>query len=252
MTASVYIVTGASRGLGFKTATKLLSAPYSANVVAVARTEEALKKLVEQFPNQVACVAGDISNYDVGVKAVNTAIEKFGQLDGIVFNAAVIGPVAPIAEVEIEQFKKSFDINFFSSLVTLKAAIPYLRKSKGHVVFVSSIASGEAHYYGWEAYGSSKACVNHLAATLAEEEPEIFAIAIDPGVMDSDMQKEIRSEHGSNMKPWHIEYLNKVKADGSIASTEGPAEVMSKIVVKGPSELNGSYHVFDEEVFTKY
>ncbi|KAK7207961.1 short-chain dehydrogenase [Myxozyma melibiosi] len=250
--APVYIVTGASRGLGKNTAELLLAAPTSANIVAVARTEASLSELASKYPGQVETVCGDLSDYSTGVKAVEAAIAKFGKLDGIVFNAAVIAPVATVGTVDIDEFKKLFDINYFSSLVTMKAALPHLKKTKGHVVFVSSIASHEAHYYGWEAYGASKACVDHLAATLAVEEPELFFVSIDPGVMDSDMQKEIREKHGSKMKEDHIEYLMKVKETGSILSTAGPANVISTLVVKGPLELNGQYHVFDSEVLSPY
>ncbi|KAK9318090.1 hypothetical protein V1522DRAFT_396743 [Lipomyces starkeyi] len=255
MTASdapVFIVTGASRGLGYNIAEKLLAAPISAKVVAVARSEAGMATLAQEYPGQVEYVTGDLANYDTGVKAVQTAIEKFGSLSGIVFNAAVISPVATIATTDIEAFKKLFDVNFFSILTTLKAAIPYLRESKGKVVLVSSEASYESHFYGWEAYGSSKACVNHLAATLAGEEPDIFAISVDPGVMDSAMQQEIREQYGNKMKGEHHEYLIKIKEDGSIPSTNPPATVISNLVVQGPMELSGTYYAFNSPTLSPY
>ncbi|KAK9450261.1 uncharacterized protein V1518DRAFT_413392 [Limtongia smithiae] len=251
-TTPVILVTGASRGLGYNIAEKLLRAPCKAKVVAVARSEGGLKELEGKYPGQFVYTTGDLSDYETGVKAVKLAIEKFGYLSGIVFNAAVIAPVAKIADVNIADFKKLFDINFFSSLVTLKAAIPYLRESKGNVVFVSSEASMESHFYGWEAYGSSKACVNHLAATLAVEEPDILAFSVDPGVMDSAMQQEIREKHGGAMTTQHIEYLVNVKENGTIASTDPPATVISNMVLTGPKELNGSYHAFNSEILSPF
>ncbi|KAK9468928.1 hypothetical protein V1512DRAFT_258244 [Lipomyces arxii] len=251
MTATpVYIVTGASRGLGFNVAKRLLG--QASKVVAVARTEAGMAQLAEEFPGQVEYVTGDLADYATGEKAVKVAAEKFGGIDGIVFNAAVIHPVATIANTDINEFKRLFDINFFSILTTLKPAMPYLRESKGNVVFVSSEASYESHFYGWEAYGSSKACVNHLAATLAVEEPDVFAISVDPGVMDSAMQAEIREKHGTNMKQDHIDYLNKVKEDGSIPSIDPPASVIVSMVTKGPAELNGTYYAFNSPTLSPF
>ncbi|KAK9478870.1 hypothetical protein V1514DRAFT_329998 [Lipomyces japonicus] len=250
--SSVFIVTGASRGLGFNIAEKLLSAPISANVVAVARSQIGLAKLSKKFPGQVESVVGDISDYKTGSKAVKTAIETFGKINGIVFNAAVIHPISTIAETDINEFKKLFDINFFSILATLKDAIPYLRQSKGRVLLVSSEASYESHFYGWEAYGSSKACVNHLAATLAVEEPDITAVSVDPGVMDTSMQEEIRTQHGGSMRSDHYEYLAKIKEEGTIEPTNAPATVISNLVVHAPKELSGKYHAFNSPELAQY
>ncbi|KAK9456683.1 hypothetical protein V1511DRAFT_495004 [Dipodascopsis uninucleata] len=248
----VFIVTGASRGLGYNIAEKLLSEPVSAKVVGVARSAAGMTTLKEKYPSQFEYVTGDLSDFETSIKTAKTAVEKFGTINGIVFNAAVISPVATVANLDINAFKKLFDINYFSILVMLKEAMPYLRKTNGKVVFVSSEASLETHFHGWQAYGSSKACLNHLAVTLTAEEPDIFAISIDPGVMDSAMQAEIRSDHGSQMKGEHHDYLLKIKEDGSIPSINPPATVISNLVVKGFKELNGQYLQFNAPSLSSY
>lgn len=72
-----------------------------------------------------------------------------------------------------------------------KAAIPILHESYGCVVFTSSGASTGA-YSTWGAYGASKAAINHFARQLAVEEPKVISIAVRPGVVDTDMQRQIR------------------------------------------------------------
>jgi NAD(P)-dependent dehydrogenase (short-subunit alcohol dehydrogenase family) len=76
-------------------------------------------------------------------------------------------------------------------LQQIKEAIPYLRSSRGSVIFVSSGAATNA-YSGWSAYSASKAAINSIAQSLALEEPTITSLAIRPGVVDTEMQNDIR------------------------------------------------------------
>lgn len=106
-------------GLGYHIAEMLLSAPVSANVVAVARTESDLRKLSAAYPGHVEYVSGDLADPKTSEDAVAKAVEKYGRIDGIVFNAAVIAPVARIADVDVEKFKELFDINFFAEVAAV-------------------------------------------------------------------------------------------------------------------------------------
>lgn len=76
-------------------------------------------------------------------------------------------------------------------LQQIKEAIPHLRSSRGSVIFVSSGAAANA-YSGWSAYSASKAAINSIAQSLALEEPTITTLAIRPGVVDTEMQNDIR------------------------------------------------------------
>lgn len=81
-----------------------------------------------------------------------------------------------------------------------KAALPALRTSAGSILFTSSGVSTGA-YKAWGAYGSSKAAINHLAMQLGCEEPNVTSIAVRPGVVDTDMQRELRDVHFAVMAP---------------------------------------------------
>ncbi|KAK9456684.1 hypothetical protein V1511DRAFT_495010 [Dipodascopsis uninucleata] len=247
--APVIIVTGASRGMGAAMAKMLLS--RSANLVLVARTEEGLKQLAAEYPGQVEYVTGDVSTEEVNKAAVSTAVEKFGSLDGIIFNAAILDPIATVAKANADLWRKLFDINYFSLVLALKEAIPHLRKSKGRVVFISSGASHH-YFYGWGAYGGSKAATDHLCATLAGEEPEITAFSLDPGVMDTDMQKALRETHGSEMKTTEHERFLNLKADGDLSPPEKPGNVAVNLVLKADPELSGKTMRFNAAELAPY
>ena len=80
----VIIVTGASRGLGLAIAHYLLQRSHK--VVAVARSEQPLRELEKQYSGQVAVVAGDLADFSLGQKAVDSATNKWQRLDGVVIN----------------------------------------------------------------------------------------------------------------------------------------------------------------------
>ncbi|KAK9468926.1 hypothetical protein V1512DRAFT_258240 [Lipomyces arxii] len=251
MPAPVILVTGASRGLGACMARQLLSAPISAKVVLVARGEAGLKQISDEFPGQVEYLAGDLASDEVNESAVKLAIEKFGKLDGIIFNAAVLDPIAKVGKADMAAWRKLYDINFFSLVATMKIALPYLKKTKGKVVFISS---GAAHhyFYGWGAYGSSKAATDHLAATLAAEEPDISSVSLDPGVMDTEMQVALREKHGSEMAAQEHDRFLKLKSEGGLSPPEVPGNVAVNLVLKARPEVNGKAYRFDSPEFAAY
>lgn len=79
------------------------------------------------------------------------------------------------------------DVNFFSLLYTIQAALPALRESKGKVIFVSSGASLRGTY-AWGPYAASKAAMNSLCRTLAVEEKDVVSVAVRPGIVDTDVR----------------------------------------------------------------
>ena len=96
----------------------------------------------------------------------------------------------------------------------VKAAIPELRKTRGRILLTSS-GGAIAGYATWGAYGSSKAAMNHLALTLNTEEPDITSIAIRPGVVDTEMQRELREVHHERLDKKDKEKFMSAKASGT-------------------------------------
>ena len=132
-----------------------------------------------------------------------------------------------------------------------KAAIPELRKSKGAIIFTSSGVSTGA-YSTWGAYGGSKAAINHLARQLSVEEPEITSIAVRPGVVDTDMQKQLREVHSAIMAAKDNEKFLGLHAGGKLLKPQQPGNVIAKLALDPPKELNGQYVDWESKELARF
>ena len=127
----IALVTGASRGLGFATA--LVLAREGCRVAVNSRNEEnakaAAEKIVSETGTQAVGLAGDVSEVGVAEKLIEETVSTFGGLDLLVTNAG--GPPAGTFEsFDEEAWQKAIDLSFTSHVRLIRAALPYLRKSK--------------------------------------------------------------------------------------------------------------------------
>lgn len=108
----------------------LLTTTPPNNVVVLARSAEPLQALKTQYPDNVEYIAGDLADHSLGEKAVALAQSRFGRLDGLVLNHGVLGQVSTVANADVEQWKKGFEVNFFSlvSFVSVYSIFTYLRQ----------------------------------------------------------------------------------------------------------------------------
>lgn len=180
-------------GIGYAIVQHLLQSDLKPFVVGVSRSEETMSALAKEYPDRFTYVTGDLAHDDTAKAVVKKAVDEYGHIHGVVLNAGVLDPVDSIAQADVDAWRKLYDINVMSPLALASQAIPYLRITEGRLVFVSSGAS-VSNYQGWGAYGSSKAAINHIAATIHIEEPQLFSVSIAPGVVDTDMQVDIREK----------------------------------------------------------
>ncbi|KAL2263637.1 hypothetical protein VTK26DRAFT_5900 [Humicola hyalothermophila] len=248
MESKVVIVTGASRGIGLAVAKDLLTASHKC--VLVSRSSEQLQNLKERFPSQVAFLAADMTAADTAQKITELAVHTFGRIDGVVVNHGVLSPMTRIENASIEEWKKLYDANFFSALALAKETIPHLRASRGRIVFTSSGASTGA-YTAWGAYGSSKAAVNSLARHIAVEEPDITSVAVSPGRVDTDMQKELR-EKGMAMAKKDYDTFKADFEQGRLVKPEQSGGVIAKLSVGAKPDLSGRYLKWDSPELAEY
>lgn len=240
MPRPVVIVTGASRGIGLA-ATKALLTEFNAIVGAISRSKPAeLVQLEETHGESLKTFQCDIANETSLYDVISTFIKTHDRLDGLVLNAGVLEPLGPIADesASLAAWKSHFDVNFFSLISALRASLPALRSARGRVIFVSSGAAvgGVA---GWGPYSASKAALNSLCRTLANEEPDITAVALRPGIVDTDMQAMIRSS--DKMTPKDHERFIKAHAEGSLVSPESSGYLVSSLALKAKNELHGQF-----------
>ena len=84
------------------------------NVVLIARTEQPLEELRKRYPKQVLVLVGNLGDFSLAQKVVESALENFGKLDGLILNHGMMDPVMKIGTSDIEGWRKLFDVNFFS------------------------------------------------------------------------------------------------------------------------------------------
>lgn len=183
----IVIVTGASRGIGFAIA-KLFS-EHGATVVMTSRDSKKLKSAAKKVQNSFS-IAGDVRKTQHVKKIIDQTMKKFGKIDVLVNNAGIFPYVKPLHEIEEKDWNEVIDVNLTGQYRFTKYSIPFLKKSKGVIVNISSDAGLKA-YPGFEAdaYSASKAALIILTKCWALEyaKDKIRVNCICPGVVDTDM-----------------------------------------------------------------
>ena len=132
--SKVWLITGASRGLGRAFAEAVLEA--GDRVVATARNPEQLVELEGRYSERVRTVALDVTNEAQAKAAFEAAIASFGDLDVLVNNAGY-GDVCPVEDTPLAGFRAQIETNLFGVIIMTKAVLPYFRERKvrnpGHV-----------------------------------------------------------------------------------------------------------------------
>ncbi len=168
------LITGASTGFGHALATA--AAKQGHNVIATARKTESLQKLVDAYGDKVLAVQLDVTDRNTIRKAIDQAVEHFGQID-VVINNAGFGMIGAVEEFSEKEVLDQFNTNFFGALWTMQEALPYMRAQKsGHIINISSVA-GFVGYPGSSLYAASKHALEGLSQGLAKE-VESFGIHI--------------------------------------------------------------------------
>ena len=104
-------------------------------------------------------------------------------------------------------------------------------------------ASGAARYgtAAWGAYCCAKAAQAMLGETLALEEPALAVVAVRVGVVDTQMQAELRERHFGQMDPANVRKFATMHAEGAMLRPEQPGNVMARLVLDAPKELSGKF-----------
>jgi len=246
----VVIVTGAGLGIGAAIVDRLLE--QDANVVLVDIAEEPLKTRQGQHEDKVKYVVGDVTEDDVNAQAVKLAVDTWGRVDAVALNAGIMAPVKRLCDVSSADWTRIFDVNVVSQISMLSAAIPYLRKDKGRVIFTTSDAGEKISFAAWGAYGATKAAVNYLIKTLTLEEPDITAVGLYPGVVNTPLVKGIfKGDYNSGMSEEELQnYMAIVKP--RLVEAHQPGSVIANLALSAATDLRGGIHFWDDEQFSAY
>ncbi len=187
---SVFLVTGASRGLGRSIVTAALAAGHQ--VVAGVRDVHALDDLIAgseptSASAQLVPVVLDVTDPDAARAAVRTAVGRFGRLDVLVNNAGYAN-LASIEDVDPADFRAQVETNLFGVVTLSQEAVHVMREQgSGHIVQVSSVG-GRMSTPGLGAYQTAKWAVGGFSSVLAKEVGPlgIRVTVLEPGGMRTD------------------------------------------------------------------
>jgi 3-oxoacyl-[acyl-carrier protein] reductase len=151
----VAYITGGSKGIGYGIAKTLLD--KGMRVAITSRTMSAAKQAAASLNNdpvKVLALQSNVSSLEDETNAVNAVINHFGQLNVLVANAGV-GHFAPIETLSAEDWENTIDTNLTGVFNSVKAAIEALKKSKGYIITIASLA-GANFFENGAAYNASK------------------------------------------------------------------------------------------------
>jgi NAD(P)-dependent dehydrogenase (short-subunit alcohol dehydrogenase family) len=194
LSEKIALVTGASRGIGAATARAL--AAQGAHVVLVARTPGGLEETEEAIHTAggTATIAPlDLADGDSIGRLAAAIGERWGRLDILVLNAAMLGTLTPVPSIDAKEFSRLLTLNIGANQALIAAFDPWLRQSAApRVVALTSSVGAKPRAY-WGAYGASKAALETLALTYAEEMEglgDMRVAIVDPGATATAMRRD--------------------------------------------------------------
>jgi NADP-dependent 3-hydroxy acid dehydrogenase YdfG len=177
------LITGASTGIGAATARAAVAHGWS--VALMARSADKLDALVSELGDAALAIPGDATDLAAQEAAVAQAVDRFGALHAAFANAGM-GLDTPGTEAgDPAEWRRMIDLNVMGLLYTARAALPELRKTRGHLLLTGS-AAGRRHIKG-SIYGATKWFVHGYAGNMAEEMREWGGrcTVIAPGMVDT-------------------------------------------------------------------
>jgi NAD(P)-dependent dehydrogenase (short-subunit alcohol dehydrogenase family) len=200
------LVTGASRGIGAATAEALAAA--GAHVILTARTADALEQVEERIHaagGNATIAPLDLTESDSIARLATAVAARWEALDVLVLNAATLGSLTPVAAIEGKEFNRVLTLNVLTNQILIAAFDPLLRASKaGRLLAVTSSVGRHPRAF-WGAYGASKAALETLVLSYAEEVRNLSpvrAAIVDPGATATTMRaRAFPGEDPATLKP---------------------------------------------------
>ena len=238
----VAIITGGNRGIGKAIAERF--AQEGCNLMLASRTKSELEKTAEsirkEFPVFVSICQTDIGNENEVTAMVQQTITEFGNIDILVNNAAVIGPMGEISQIDGKEFFNTIKNNIGGTIFCTKAVIPYMKSQKqGSIINLSGGGGlGPLPYY--DAYSASKAAIVRLTENFSLElkEYNINVTAISPGAINTKMfEDQLRVDKKSiGEKNWQ-DLQSRLSTGGDLI--EKAPELALFIAIQNRKEFNG-------------
>lgn len=246
------LITGTSRGLGESLASFLLESDV--HVIGVSRTDNPkLQAKAKELKINYTHLSTDLTDANAVEEMIKEVSKILNQSDVSTFyiinNAGILEPMNQAKEIDSTKLIKHFQINTITPMMIVNSFLK-LNETSDYPVVVANITSGAATkaMYGWSAYGSAKASINAYTKTVGKEQDELKTdnkiFAFSPGVMDTDMQKQIREQDKDAFI--EVENFKSYKISNLLKDTDVVGGVLIDILTSEWAIKNGEvYNVTD-------
>ncbi len=241
----VAIITGGGRGLGRSVA--LAFGKEGAKVVVAARTQEEIEHVAEELRSlrkDAIAIPADVSSEDQVNQMVRKALEAYSTIDILVNNAGARGPIAPIHEIPLAEWEQTLRVNLTAAFLCTKAVIPVMiKKKEGKIINVATTMTPRPNL---TPYMVAKAGLIHLTKQLSRElkDYNIQVNAIHPGVMDTQIQEEIRK---AGARAIGTDMFERLKEEGILHPPSEPAKLVLFLASRAADGITGEYLSFDDK-----
>ena len=244
LASKVALVTGATSGIG--RATALRFAESGASVVAVGRNEKALNEVTEEIRARggvAQAIQADVTKDSAAEQIITQTIEKFSTLDVLV-NAAGHIANGTIVDTSLADWDAMLNVNLRAAFQLMQRAVPFLSKTRGNIVNVSSV-TGLRAFPGVLAYCVSKAALDQLTRCAALElaAQGVRVNAVNPGVVVT----EIHKRGGMNDEKYSafLEHSKSTHPLGRVGEAREVAELIFYLASERAAWITGATYSID-------
>ncbi|WLR52799.1 (S)-benzoin forming benzil reductase [Bacillus tianshenii] len=248
---NIYLITGSSKGLGEAFVKTVLK---EGNIVyAIARSKSEKLATIHTQGNgileQLSYDLSDISGLSAFMNSLfgRIPLEKADTIT-LINNAGIVEPMKPIERCNSAEIERSFQVNTVAPMALTSEFLQHTEEFKGKK-YILNISSGAANrsVYGWSVYSATKAALDRFTESAALEEREkenpTKIIAIAPGVVDTNMQSQIRATNKDDFKD--VENFRSLKENDQLLKPEAVAEKSLKWLMSNASDNGVVYHIRD-------
>ncbi len=215
------IITGASRGLGYKIAERFLE--EGASLIVCARNMRELEKNIsvfqdkEKYVGKVIPIQADVAKQEDAAQVCSTCMRHFGKIDILVNNAGIHGAKGAIDTVDMDEWKKAVEVNLYGTVHMIRYAIPHMKKQTyGKIINLSGGGAASPRPY-FSAYAASKAAVVRITENFAQEYKEdgIDINAVAPGAMNTQLLTDILSVDETVIGKEYVKAVQQLQTGGT-------------------------------------
>lgn len=222
MISKVAVVTGGGSGIGKATALRLAKEGAKVSVIDNREgTAQQTAQEIEQAGGTAFGITADISNEQQINDAFQQTIKQYEHIDAVFANGGILGRISPIELMTGDEWDHTMTNNVKGAFLTVKAAIPFLKKSGGSIVLTSSV-SGERRIAqpGFSAYSTSKSAIAAFMKMAALElaHYKIRVNSVNPGTIDTNIFDSSSEAPEVENIPIKMDYPDDI---GSIPLTRG-------------------------------